>query len=67
MGQTGCEMDDDATRAKTYGQRAAEMRVIAENVASDNSRRLLLRIADDYDRIAVNLDVDQQSRSTRKA
>jgi hypothetical protein len=65
MGQTGCEMDDDATRAKTYRQRAAEMRIVAENVASDNSRRLLLKIAADYDRMSVDLGAGE--RSIRKA
>jgi len=49
-------MDDDASRAKKYRERSAEIRVIAENVASDDSSRLLLKIAEDYDRIALDLE-----------
>jgi len=56
MGRMGFEMDDDASRAKKYRERSAEIRVIAENVASDDSSRLLLKIAEDYDRIALDLE-----------
>jgi hypothetical protein len=61
-------MDDKATRAKKYRERAAEIRLIAEDMLSDNSWRLLIKIADDYDRIALGLEaMDQPERSIRKA
>ena len=65
-GRKGCEMDENSTRAKKYRERAAEIRIIAEDMLSDNNSRLLLKIVDDYDRIALGLEaMDQPKRRTK--
>ena len=37
-----------------WHQRAEEARVLAERVRDETTKKLMLRIADDYDNLAVN-------------
>jgi hypothetical protein len=61
-------MGDDATRAKKYRQQAEKIRVIAADIRGDDYRRVLLKVARDYDRMAGEFEAtDQPSRSLRKA
>ena len=39
---------------KYWHQRAEEVRVLAERVRDETTEKLMLRIADDYDDLAVN-------------
>ena len=39
---------------KYWHQRAEEVRVLAERVRDETTKKLMLRIADDYDDFAVN-------------
>ena len=65
MGQMGCEMDD---KAKKYRERAAKIRVTAEDVRGDDNPRLLLKVAKDYDHMALDLEADDRpERSIRKS
>ena len=45
-------MDDNALRAKKYRERAAQIRIIAEDVRGSANRDLLLAIANDYEKLA---------------
>ena len=45
-------MKENAIRAKKYRERAAKIRTIAEDVRGDEWRRLLLKVATDYNRLA---------------
>lgn len=49
-------MDDDIATAKRYRKRAEEIRTIADGMLDSSSRRILLSIAQDYERMAVSLD-----------
>jgi hypothetical protein len=61
-------MDDNALRAKKYRERAAEIRIIADDIRGDNNRRLLLKVAKDYERMASDFEAMDQARpSIRKA
>jgi hypothetical protein len=39
---------------KHWRQRAEEVRVLAEQMNSERTRKMMLKIADDYDDLAVN-------------
>jgi len=45
-------MDEHKERAFLYRQRAEELRAIAEDIKDANNRKVLVQIADDYDRLA---------------
>ena len=49
-------MDDCAVQAKKYCERAAQIRVIAEDIRGDDGRRLLLSVAKDYERMALHFE-----------
>lgn len=46
-------MDGHEDRARLYHQRSDELKLIASDMADDYCRKLLQRIAADYDRLAV--------------
>ena len=48
----GREMDIHAARAATYRQRAEELRTVAVDTAAKIPRETLLKLADDYERLA---------------
>jgi ferritin-like metal-binding protein YciE len=45
----------EAEKIETYRHRAGELRTIAERMKHEESRKLLLQIADDYERMAKAL------------
>jgi hypothetical protein len=49
-------MEGHAERAFVYRQRAEELRVIAADIKDEANHRILLRIAADYERLAVIQD-----------
>ena len=49
-------MDDQAIRTKKYQQMAAQIRIIAEDIRGNDRRRLLLKIARDYERMAPDFE-----------
>ena len=51
-GSSGCEMNAHAEKAAHYRQRAVEMRELASRMKSETHREMLLKIADDYERLA---------------
>jgi hypothetical protein len=57
----GCEMDDNAIRATKYRKWAAEIRGIAEDIRGKEKRNLLLKVAKDYDHMALNFEAMDQS------
>ena len=67
-GRIGCEMDDDAIRATKYREWAAEIRGIAEDIRGEEKRNFLLKVAKDYDRMALDFEAtDQPAPSSRMA
>ena len=46
------EMEDDLDSAARYLERAEEVRAIAETMADERTRTALLKVADDYVRMA---------------
>jgi hypothetical protein len=62
-------MDDNAIQAKKCRERAAQMRVIAEDIRGDDRRRLLLKVAQDYNRVALQLEAiaTAASRAARRS
>jgi hypothetical protein len=55
---------DLATR---YQQRAAELRTIADNTQNASSRDIIVRIAQDYERMARSIDLIEMSRRKHKS
>ena len=49
-------MDDNTIQAEKYRERAAQIRVIAEDTRGDGGRRLLLKVAQDYERLALHFE-----------
>jgi hypothetical protein len=49
-------MDNEANTATRYRQRAEELRVIAESTRDRRTRKLLLGVAEDYDRMAETME-----------
>jgi hypothetical protein len=47
---------DGKQKAQRYRDRAAELRRIAEALPPDNSQRMILRLAREYERLAEMLD-----------
>jgi hypothetical protein len=61
-------MDDKATRAMKYRERAAQVRITAEDSRSDENRRLLLKVGKDYDDMALDLEgVNRSGRPIPKS
>ena len=59
-------MKEDLDSAERYRQRAEELRVIAEGLKDRFSKKALLDIASDYDRMATARDrIDERERTTR--
>ena len=51
------EMNDSNTiRAKKYRALAEQIRVIAEDIRGDDYRRVLLKVAKDYERVALRVE-----------
>lgn len=46
-------MDERTERARSYRERARELRAIARDLADQEQRKLLLDIADDYENMAA--------------
>ena len=53
-------MDDDAIRATKYREWATEIRGIAEDIRGEEKRNFLLKVANDYDRMALNFEAMDQ-------
>jgi hypothetical protein len=49
-------MDEDAIKAKRYRERAVGLRKIAEDMPAGNVPRIILSLAEEYDRLARLLD-----------
>jgi hypothetical protein len=49
-------MHDQVQRAKQYRQRAEELRTIAQDWIGQDTQRTLLKVAIDYERMAVSLE-----------
>jgi len=49
-------MGGDAVKAKRYRERAGELHKIAEDLASGNTKRMILSLALEYERLARLLD-----------
>jgi hypothetical protein len=49
-------MDEDAKRAERYRERAVALRKIAEDMPPDNVQRMILSLAQEYDRLGRLLD-----------
>ena len=55
-------MGDQVDLATRYEQRAAESRTIADNTRNASSRDIIVRIAEDYERMALSIDLIEMSR-----
>lgn len=55
-GDSGIAMDGHGEKAFLYRQRAEELRVMADDVKDRRTREVLLRLAHDYERLAVMQD-----------
>ena len=63
----GREMDDNAAQAKKYRELAAQLRIVSHDVRGDENQLLLLKVAKDYDRMALDCDaMDESNRSVPK-
>jgi hypothetical protein len=49
-------VDNEISTAERYRNRAKEIRMISEGMQDGNTKRILISIADDYDRMARSLD-----------
>jgi hypothetical protein len=49
-------MNDNATRAETYRNRAEEVRIIAESMKDREAKQILLTVAADYLKMAASLE-----------
>ncbi|HXE04934.1 MAG TPA: hypothetical protein VN579_03030 [Bryobacteraceae bacterium] len=56
LDEHAAKMGDDAEAATRYRQRAEEVRVIAESSKDPKTRKTLLGISADYERMAQSLD-----------
>jgi hypothetical protein len=56
---------DEANTATRYRQRAEELRVIVESSRDGRTRKLLLGVAEDYDRMAETMERIAQSDRNR--
>ena len=48
--------DSNTILAKKYRARAEQIRVIAEDIRGDDYRRVLLKVAKDYERMALRIE-----------
>ena len=55
------EMEQNSDRARRYRQMAMRIRYIAEDVRGDEWRRLLLKVAADYNRLALHFEATPSS------
>ena len=55
-------MDEDALKAKRYRDRAAGLRRIADDMPRGNMQRIVLSLANEYDRLARLLDEGKDVR-----
>jgi hypothetical protein len=61
-------LDEDASAARRYRQRAREVRAIAAETKDAGLRSTLLRVARDYERMAIaRLRVGKLARAMRKS
>lgn len=59
-------MDDGpAAKAAKYRERAAEMRALADQLKSEEHKRLVLKAAEDYETMAERVERDTASRLGR--
>jgi hypothetical protein len=49
-------VDNEISTAERYRNRAEEIRMISEGMQDGNTKRILVSIADDYERMARSLD-----------
>jgi len=65
--QTTCAIVSDSTLddPKHWQERAEEARSIAEELKDLESKRMLLRIADDYDRLAAHARARMKARAAQ--
>jgi len=65
--QTACAIVPDSTLddPKHWQERAEEARSIAEELKDPESKRMLLRIADDYDRLAAHARARMKARAAQ--
>jgi len=49
-------MNDDASRAKQYRAKAEELRVLANYMSTEQTRKTCLELADDYLKMAARLE-----------
>jgi hypothetical protein len=54
-------MDGDTDTAARYRQRAEEVRAIAEGIRDEKSRAILVRVAEDYERMARQWDAARET------
>ena len=60
-------MSDRVDAATRYQQRATELRTIADNTQDASSRDIIVRIAEDYERMAHSIDLIEMSKRKRKS
>lgn len=57
-------MSEELDTANRYRQRAEELRIIAQDESSTDTRSTLWRIAEDYDRMAETLEsIDRSNKA----
>ena len=66
-GRIGREMDPDGTKAKRYRERAEGLRNVSAGLPSNNTQRMLLGIALEYERLAGLLDERDASEIPTRA
>jgi len=60
-------MSEELDTAKRYRVHAKELRVIAEQDRDHETRRLLMKVADDYDHMADTLEaIDKTNKAVRR-
>ena len=68
QGQAETRVREDLETALRYRSHAEELRVIAADMLDPSARRMLLRIADDYDHMASSMEaIDRTYQTMRKA
>lgn len=66
-GGPGLVMSVDLDTASRYRQHAEELRMIAAEAVSPDIRRTLVRIAEDYERMAISLEAIDKTNKTLAA
>jgi hypothetical protein len=57
---------NNATRARKYREQAAQIRIIAEDVRGSEWRRFLLKVAKDYERMALDFEAAKNGAPRRR-